>query len=178
MGLMEVRVGAGALTIVKFTELALVAPPEFVVVICLGPPWVEAVSPMLRVAVTVVSLTTTTFVAVIFEPETITAVVPVRPEPVIVTGTLLPLVPWVGAMEVSLGCTMVKVTAPVVPPAVVTVTFLAPELAFPAIAKVAVIWVALLTVNEGTVTPFPDTLIEDTLMKLVPVRTILVYVSP
>jgi hypothetical protein len=175
---MEVRVGVAALTTVKLTEFALFAPPEFVVLICLVPV-VDALSRMFSVAVTWVSLTTTTLVAVIFRPETVTAVVPVRPEPVIVTGTLLPLVPWIGAMEVSLGCTMVKVTVSVVvPPAAVTVTFLAPELAFPAITKVAVIWVVLLVVNEETVTRVPETLIELTPMKFVPVRTTLVYVSP
>src|SRR5579863_1228359 len=174
---MEVRVGAAALITVKVSEFTLVAPPEFVVLICLVPV-VEAASPMLRVAVTCASLTTTTLLAVIFAPETFTVVVPVSPEPLIVIGTLLPLVPWVGAMEVSLGVTTVKVAAPVVPPLAVTVTFRAPAPAVRATTNVAVIWVALLVVNEDTVTPVPETLIELTPVKLVPVRMTLVYVRP
>ena len=61
--------------------------------------------------------------------------------------------PLEGLTEVSVGpaALTVKFTAPLVPPLVVTVTLAAPCVAFPAMAKVAVICVALTTVTPLTV---------------------------
>jgi hypothetical protein len=63
----------------------------------------------------------------------------------------------------------VKVTAPLVPPLVATVTLAAPSAALAPIPNVAVIWVALLTVTPLTAIPllFVDTVAPAA--KLVPV---------
>ena len=61
--------------------------------------------------------------------------------PVRVMGTLVPGLPLVGLIEISVGgkALILKVTAPLVPPAVVTVTFAAPSAAVAPMVKVAVI---------------------------------------
>ena len=64
----------------------------------------------------------------------------------------------------------VKGTAEVVPPAVVTVTLRAPEVAAAAMVNVAVIWVALTTATLLTVTPVEETVTVAPAMKFAPVR--------
>ena len=85
-------------------------------------------------------LVTTTLFTVIPALSTFTAELERKLEPVSVTLTLLPGVPPLGAMEVSVGAmeAMVKTTELLVPPAVVTVTFAEPD-ALAAMVNVAVI---------------------------------------
>ena len=86
------------------------------------------------------ALATATLLTVI--PPPAFTVAPVRKLlPVRVTATLVPVTPVLGATPVRPGDggLMVKVTAEVVPPAVVTVTFDPPNEALAAIVKVAVI---------------------------------------
>jgi hypothetical protein len=71
-------------------------------------------------------------------PDTLTAVAPAKPVPVRVTGTVVPLRPEVGAMEVSVGELIVNVTVLVFTPFVVTKTDRAPAVAPAAITKLAV----------------------------------------
>src|ERR1035441_1690196 len=77
--------------------------------------------------------------------------------PVKVTGTVAPCAPLVGLMEVTVGIPgltgTVKDTAPLVPPGVVTVTMAAPSAAPPAMQKVAVIAVEVITVRSQGVMP-------------------------
>ena len=104
-------------------------------------------------------------------PETLTDVAPVRLTPVKVTVSLVPLAPVFGAIENSPagGTVTVNVTALLVPPGPVVVTFLAPAVAPGEKAKVAVIVVSLTTVMPETLTPLPDTLTEVVPVKPVPV---------
>src|SRR5713101_7538934 len=108
-----------------------------------------AASPVIvNVAVICVVLVTLTFVT--FRPRMLelTVVCPaMKLVPVSVTGNEVPATPLGGLIEVSVGgeveeALTVKVTVPLVPPAVVTLTFCAPSGAFAAMAKVAVTWVA------------------------------------
>src|SRR5436309_1098735 len=80
---------------------------------------------------------------------------PSRLVPMIVAGTLVPWTPVAGAMLVSTGVggLMVKVSALLVPPVVVTVMDFAPVAAVAVIAKVAVICVAVMVGVPVTVTP-------------------------
>src|SRR5664279_414123 len=152
---MGFRVGDGGLMMVKPT--VLVVPPGAVTetfrVVKL------AVAAMVNVAVTVVSFTTARLLTVTPLPETFTAVAPVRPLPVKVTGTAKPRTPEVGLIDVRDGASTVKVTLLPVPPVVVTVTFLELRPAFEAIVKVAVIVVLFTTTILLTVMPAPDTAI-------------------
>src|SRR5205085_764377 len=93
-------------------------------------------------------------------PDTLTAVTPVNPVPVMVTGeTLVPRAPDAGLTEVTVGPSTVNVTALLVPPGVTTVTFLAVAAAPAVIVSVVVSWVpAAFTVRVPAVTPAPDTL--------------------
>jgi hypothetical protein len=99
-----------------------------------------ALAGIVKVAVICVVLATTTLPAVIpppaFTVAPLTKLLPVR-----VTGTLVPVTPELGATFVSPGegGLIVKVTAAVVPPGVVTVTLTGPSAAFPATPNVAVI---------------------------------------
>jgi hypothetical protein len=68
-----------------------------------------------------------------------TAVAPVRPVPVMVTGTVVPRNPVVGIIDVSEGGTTVNVSALLGPPNVVTIILLAPSPVAAVVAKVAVI---------------------------------------
>lgn len=80
---------------------------------------------------------------------------PVRLVPVRVTATVLPRMPVVGLMAVTVGPSTVKETVPLVPPAVVTLRV--PEVAVLAAvtAMVAVICVLETTTMFDAVTPFP-----------------------
>src|SRR3954471_19422370 len=90
-------------------------------------------------------------------PETVIPVAPVRLVPVRVTGTVVPRIPDVGAIETKVGPSTLNVTALVVPFGVVTVTFRAVRPAVSEIVNVAVIVVSFTTVRLPTVMPAPDT---------------------
>jgi len=91
--------------------------------------------------------------------------------PVRVTFALVPGAAAFGLMEVRVGAPepMLKWVLPLVPPAVVTVTFTEPD-ALAEIAKLAVICVELATVTLLTVTPELSTLTVVPDVKFVPVR--------
>ena len=82
------------------------------------------------------------------------------------------MTPELGTIEVNIGvggfCT-VNVAILLVPPSVVTVTFLLPVAAVAEIAKVAVIVVSLTTLTPLTVIPVPDTVSADFVSSQVPV---------
>ena len=116
------------------------------------------------------SLTTVTPVTVMPAPETFTALAPVKPAPVRVTGTLLPRTPEAGAIEASVGARTLNVTPLLFVPPVVTVTVRAETLAVFETVNVAVIVVELTTVSPLTVIPVPETLIAVVPVRFVPVR--------
>lgn len=91
--------------------------------------------------------------------------------PVKVTTTVAPWVPVEGLTEVTVGAGAVtlKLAALLVPPAVVTVTLVAPTEAPAATVKVAVICVWLTTLTLLTVTPGLATATVAPLVKFVPV---------
>jgi hypothetical protein len=96
-------------------------------------------------------------------------------EPVRVTFTLVPAVPLLGLIEVSVGADgvgglRVKLTGLLVPPDVFTVTLAEPEAAVAAMRKVAVIWLAFATLTLLTVTPGLLTFTVAPETKLEPVR--------
>ena len=167
-GFIELMVGAapGAAT-VKVT--VLLVPPAVVALILCGP--VAALAAITNVAVIWVAVTAGAPLVVI--PVGRFSVAPVRLVPVSVTATLVPAVPEVGAMEASVGAAgaaafTVNVTALLVPPVVVTVTFLAPTAALAAIAKLALTCVAVVLV---TVTVTPAMALTVAPDRFVPVRT-------
>lgn len=102
--------------------------------------------------------------------------------PVKVTVAVVPCAPDVGEIPVRVGgggFDTVKVREPLVPPAVVTVTFLLLVLALGAITKLAVTWVALTYVTLVTVTPVPLTLTASPAAeKLVPAKVTTATVFP
>jgi hypothetical protein len=98
LGVIDVSVGGGGAVTVNVRGL-LVAPPASVTVTFLA--FAVAVAAMFSVAVTVVSFTAVKPLTVMFIPDTFTAVAPVRPRPVMVTGTAAPRTPVLGAIEVS-----------------------------------------------------------------------------
>jgi hypothetical protein len=125
---------------------------------------------IVNVAVTVVSFTTERLVQVTPEPEMVIAVAPVSPLPVRVTGTLVPRPPEAGEIAVNVGPNTVNVSAALVPPGFLTVTFLAPAAAVLEIVNVAVIVVEFTTLVALTVTPDPDTAtVVPVVVKLAPV---------
>jgi hypothetical protein len=133
---------------------------------------------MEKVAVIVVALTTVTLLALTPPPDTATVAPARKFVPVRVTCSdvgvmaLDPRGPVFGEIAVRVGAAgavTVKVTALLVPPPVVTVTFLPDRVALVAMVKVAVIDVALTTVTPLTVTPVPDTATVAPATKLVPV---------
>jgi hypothetical protein len=177
-GVIEASVACGALPIVNSKAL-LVTPPGLVTATFLVP--VVVVAEMLNVAVIVVSLTTVNAVTVIPPPPvTLIPFAPVKLVPVRVTATLLPLKPEFGAIEVRVGgggFVTVNVTALLVPPGVVMLTFLAVSAAPPVMVKVAVTVVSLTTVRPVTVMPpFGVTVIAEAPVRLVPVRVTLTAV--
>lgn len=121
-GAMELKVPGGT-TIVKVTALlVLVVPLTLVVTVTfLAPP--VAKGEIASVAVTCVSLPTVTPVAVTPNPETLTAVLPVRPLPVSVIGTVVRIVPRLaeaGLIEVSTGPLIENGRVGLLPPGVDT----------------------------------------------------------
>jgi hypothetical protein len=166
LGAIEVNTGAGGAVIAKATFP--VVPPGVVTLTLRD---VRAAVPvMVKVAVTVVEFTTVRPLTVMPVPETFTAVAPVRPAPVRVTDRLVPRTPVTGLIEDNVGAVTVKLTVPLVPPGVVTLTVFALSPALDAIVKVAVTVVAFTLVMPLTVTPPPDTVIADVPARLVPVR--------
>ena len=130
---------------------------------------------MVKVAVNVVALTYVTPVTVIPPPPVIEIVSPdgVKLAPVSVTVTEVPRVPLFGLIDVSVGAgglATVNVKLLLVPPEVVTVTFLVPTAVPEAIVNVAVSCVGLVTFTPVTVTPVPAATVVAPVMKFVPVR--------
>jgi hypothetical protein len=112
---------------------------------------VAAVVVMAQLAVTVVTVGVPVMVQVTPVPETVTAVAPVRPFPVMVTGTVAPRRPEVGLIEVSEGGSTVNVTGVVIPPGVERARFLIPRGVLPAMVSVDVAEVGLTTVTAPNV---------------------------
>lgn len=98
--------------------------------------------------------------------------------PVKLTGTVVPRVPVVGLIPVRIGPSTVNVTALLVPPIVVMVTFLAVVAAVAVIEKVAVTDVSLTTVRLVTPTPPPGTVIAVAPVSPVPVRVTVMAAPP
>jgi hypothetical protein len=131
---MLASVGGGGLT-VKVTALLI-------------PPWVLTVMLFASVVAAesitneaVICVAVTVGAPLVVKPGGRFSVAPTKFVPVIVTGTVAPLTPDVGAIEVRVGAAglTTKVTALLVPPAVVTVMFWAPVAAPGAITRFAVI---------------------------------------
>jgi hypothetical protein len=129
-----------------------------------------ALAAITKLAVTVVLLTTTIVFTVMPAPVTVIPVAPVSALPVRVTGTVLPRMPVIGAIETSVGPVTVNGTVLVVPPGVVTLTVLAESVAPVVITKFAVTVVSLTMVIPLTVMPVPDTFTAVSLERPVPVR--------
>src|SRR5262249_34238026 len=104
----------------------------------------------------------------------------VKFEPVITTPIPPAMFPVAGeTVKPVAACVTGKVTAPLVPPAVVTVTFRAPGAAFAAIVKLVVKCCVSVTVTEPTVTPLPLTAtVVAPITKFVPVNVTGVTVVP
>ena len=90
------RVGGGGTTTANL--ILLVVPPGAVTLTFLTPS--PAVAEIVKIAVTVVSFTTARLLMVTPFPDTLIALAPVSPLPVIVTGTLSPSFPVLGEIEV------------------------------------------------------------------------------
>jgi hypothetical protein len=149
-GLIELIAGPGG---VMVKVVAALMPPGVATVTAAGPSGVVAA--IVRVAVICVALTTFTLLTTREELLTFTLgpstkLVPVR---VIVTAAFW--APLEGLTDVSVGAggTTENDAAAVVPPAVVTVTFAVPNAAVADTVNVAVICVALTTVELLTATP-------------------------
>jgi hypothetical protein len=168
LGVIELRIGVPGFTTVKV--MGLLVPPGVVRVTFLAVRAAPAATA--NEAVTEVSLTTVTALTVIPPPLTFTAVVPVRPVPVKVTVSLVPLAPVLGVIEDSApdGTITVNVTALLFPRGVVTFTFLAPPAPPLVGVKVAVTDVSLTTTRLVTATPV-------TLIAVVPVNPVPVSVT-
>ena len=111
---------------------------------------------IVSVPVSVVEFETLIALGVMLEEFTPIVVPPVRKfVPVSVTLTAVPAVPLLGETDASVGApseeAIANITAPLVPPAVVTVTFRLPGAALGEIVNVAVRLVALATVTFATV---------------------------
>lgn len=180
-GLIEARVGVPGLTTVKATGLLVPAGVVIVTFLAVS----VAVGEMVSVVVAISErppgpppTVTTGAVAVTPPPETVTAVAPAKLVPLSVTGTLVPLAPALGEMEVRSpgGMITVNVTALLVPAGVVTVTFLAAFVVPAENVSVAVTVVSPVTVTPVTVTPPPETLTAEVPVNPVPVRVIAVDV--
>lgn len=154
LGVIEASVGP-----VTVNVSGLLAPPSVVTVTFLAVR--PAVAVIVKVAVTVVSLTTVKLLTVMPAPTPLIADVVNRLVPVKVTGTLVPREPNVGLMELSAGAAgllTTKDTLLLVPFVVVTETVLVVSAAVVEIANVAVTVVSLTPVTLLTVTPVPETL--------------------
>jgi len=168
-GVTEASVGR-VLAAVTVNDVELLVPPAVVTETLEAPSVAPAA--IVSVAVALVPLTTDTLDTVIPLPL-LMVMGATKPVPVRVTGTDDPCAPLEGLMEVRVGTTAaavtLKETLPLVPPAVVTETLLAPVAAFAAIVSVAVALVLLTTDTFDTVIPLP-TLIVSGATKPVPVR--------
>jgi hypothetical protein len=166
LGVIKVSVAVGGLTTVNDT--VLLVPPGAVTDTFLADS--PALAVMVKFAVTVVSFTTVKPLTVT-PPDTLIAVVEVSPVPVRVTGRLpLPRAPAVGAIEASTGPATVNVTELLVPPGLVTVTFLGPIVVVALLANAAVIVVGLTTETLLTVMPVIVPIVVPVAVKLVPVK--------
>ena len=149
-----VTVAAGAILVsvggTKASTVNTVAPlvPPVVVTVTLRAP-MTADGEITSVAVIWVALTTVTLLTAMSAVEAVTVAPARKFVPVKVTGTPAAWTPLDGAIAVRVGGAglTVKTAAPLVPPAVVTVTLRAPVAAAAEIVRVAVIWVALTTVT-------------------------------
>jgi hypothetical protein len=117
---------------------------------------------MLRVTGRLVSLPPLPITAVTPVPENVSAVAPFSVLPAMVAEKDVPGFPEAGEMDVidgplTLDATTEKVTALLVPPAVVTVTLRTPDVADAAIENEVVRDVALVTFTPPTATPVPLT---------------------
>lgn len=154
----EIAVSVGAVTATILNAFDNVTLPPGVVTVTLLAPSAAPVA-IVKFAVIVVEFTTVTPLTLTLVPDMVTEVpLVVKLVPVRVTATLVPCAPDVGAMELSVGAgglTIVNVTALLVPPGVVTVTFLVPGIieAVAEISKVAATCVELNTVTPVMVTP-------------------------
>ena len=151
----------------------LLVPPGLVTLTALAVS--TAVAAIEKFALIVVAFTTVRPLTVMPPPGTVTAVAPVRLVPVRVTGSnKVPRAPDAGESEVrvgvGVGAVTVNVTAPAVPPGVVTLTVLAPVAAAAVIVKVAVTEVPLTTIMLLAVTPVRDTVTAVVPVRFVPVR--------
>ena len=153
---------AGGGTTVNVT--GLLVPPAVVTVMTAGPS--GAVAGTKRVAVIWLAVATTP-VAVI--PAGRLRAAPFRLAPVSITSSLVPITPAAGVMPASTGVSglIVKATALVKPPGVVTVRVCVPCGALMAMLKLAVIWLAVMTTP---VTVMPASGLRVAPVKLVPVR--------
>ena len=167
---------AGAIEVSTGPRMAngrvLLAPPTVTTSMFTLP--IGAVVLLLKVAVMLVALTKTTLL--IEKPATAGVATTVDPAtkfvPVRVTFTDVPRNSELGAMDVSVGAggaMTVNVTELLVPAGVVTVTFLALNVAFGAMVKIAVTVVALTAVTPLTVIPPPLTFTALANVRLVPV---------
>src|SRR3954453_14330130 len=114
---------------------------------------------IVTVAVICVLLTTVTLLTVTPAPVTPTVAPARKFVPVSVTPAAVPCAPLLGLIEVSVGGEAMTPNgiALLVPPLLVTETLYAPAVALDAMAKVAVICVALTTFTLLTVIPAPVT---------------------
>jgi hypothetical protein len=150
---------------------ALLVPAGVVTVTFLAPP--DAPEEITRVAVTVVSFTTSMPVKLTPPPDTAIAVVPVRPVPVSVTAVgAPPRSAEAGVIDVSTGPVTVNVALLLDPPEVTTYKCTAPKVAEAVLLMVAVIIVLLSKVTPLTLTPLAGAVMATVLpvVKLVPVR--------
>jgi hypothetical protein len=172
LGLTELMVGAGGLFTVK-ARFLVVVPPRVVTETFLVPVLVEL--PIVMLTVIWVTPSTVKLFTVIPEPK-VTDVAPVKLVPVMLTLKVCPRTPLLGLTVLIVGAGGLFTVKPrflvVVPPGVVTKTFLVPVLAELAIVMLAVIWVALSTVKPFTVIPEPK-LTDVAPVKLVPVMVTL-----
>jgi hypothetical protein len=136
LGAIEVSVGAPREMV---NGTAAVVPPGVVTVTLAAP--TAALAAMVNVAVICVALVTLTLLTVTPGLPTATVAPETKLEPVKVTGTLVPRVPLVGAMEAKVGAggLIVNAAGALVPLEALTVTFAAPVAALAPIVNVAVI---------------------------------------
>lgn len=96
----------------------------------------------------------------------------------ILTPITVVSVPFVAAVKLGVPCRTVNVTALLVAPFAVTVTFLAPAVAVAEIVNVAVTVVLLTTTTLVTPMPVPETVTAVVPVRLVPVRVTLLMTVP
>lgn len=169
-GVTEVSVGAGGRSTVNVTPLLLpLAAVVTFTVLAVSP----APEPTVNVAVTVPSSTTEKLLTVTLLPEMVTPVAVARPDPVNVTGTLVPRAPVFGVIAESTGPSTLNGCELLVPLDVVTVTVRVLIAALAEIVNVAVMVVEFRAATLLTVTPVPDTAtVFPVAAKFVPVRVI------